>query len=129
MRSVAAVGLALVLIGCGDGEFEGQVPECTLFPDSCPAEPHLQCFPGDPERELTVCRDEGPRQQGQNCDTNRDEIAGYCGRELLCVAYGEDGSLKKCSPLCATDADCVAAGVARPCRTGKETGLKFCALH
>ena len=114
MRSVAAValavGLALVLIGCGEGDSEGQKPECTLFPDSCPTALHLQCYPGDPERELTVCLAEGPRQLGESCDADTEEIAGYCGRELLCVAYGSDGASKKCSPLCATDADCAAAG-------------------
>jgi len=123
---ILAVGLGLALAGCGDDEDGARAPECGLFPDTCEA--GLQCFPGTPDPALTVCLAEGPRQQGETCDSTSEDASLYCGRELLCVAYGEQGQIKKCSPLCETDADCQGKGLTSRCSPGVQTGLKFCAL-
>lgn len=131
MRSMAAmtlaVGLGLALVSCGDDDDGAQEPECALFPDSC--ESGLQCFPGTPDRALTVCLAEAPRKQGETCDATSSDASNYCGREQLCVAYGEQGDVKKCSPLCETDADCQTRGLTSKCLPGADTGLKFCSLQ
>ncbi|WP_373048045.1 hypothetical protein [Vulgatibacter sp.] len=129
MRGTVAFSLAFALAlasACGGGVDE-RGPECELFPDSCSA--GSQCYPGDPELELTVCLAEGQRALGEACDAESDDFASYCGRELLCVAYGTAGTEKLCSPLCATDAECAAAGLETACEPGDQTGLKFCSLR
>jgi hypothetical protein len=112
-------------LSCGS-EDRKQEPECALFPDSCPEA--LQCYEGDPKPALTVCMKPGERQRGESCDEKADEVASFCGRELLCVAYGVHGEDKRCTPLCNVDEDCVGEGVVARCITGDLEARRFCLL-
>lgn len=119
--------LCSLSVGC-EGEHDwSQEGDCDVFPDSCPA--GMQCYPGTPDREQTVCLVEGLRGQEEACDAEADNIQNYCGRHLLCVAYGLQGLTKLCSPLCETDEDCRQAGLTSSCTVGAETGWKFCPVR
>ncbi len=128
MWRVAAILVAAGLLSaCGDDGGGVQKAECSLYPDTCVAED--QCFPGALDPERTICLSKAPLGIGDTCDAASEDPHQWCGRELICVGYGEGGQDRRCSPLCTTDDDCRAHGLFDPCTMGPRTGLRFCAVR
>jgi hypothetical protein len=128
MVRVAAILLALgLLAACGEETALDPGPKCTVYPDSCGNGD--QCFPGKPVPEQTICLTKAPLDVGATCDPESEDANQWCGPELVCVGYGEDGATKRCSPLCKTDQDCQDRGIFEPCKPGAIDALRFCRVR